>query len=103
VVGVRSRGRFLHNELVQPRRTSGTRYGNDQPPAVAITKAQLDRLALLYVAASVRGGRWLIPAFHATIDEGLPGGHDDPQGFDLTQWARSLKRTVAAINATPRR
>jgi hypothetical protein len=103
VVGVRSRGRFLHNELVQPRRTSGTRYDNDQPPAAAITKAQLDRLALLYVAASVRGGRWLIPAFHATIDEGLPGGHDDPQGFDLAQWARSLERTIAAINAIPRR
>lgn len=98
VVGPTSRGRFLHHELIQPRRTSGRHHRNDEPPPVAITSAQLDRLALIYVAASVRAGRWLIPAFHGTIDEDLPGGHDDPQGFDLTEWARALERTVLAIS-----
>lgn len=104
VLGAESRGRFLHNEVVQPRRTSGLHgYENDQPPEIAFTQPQLDRLALAYVAASVRDGRWLIPAFHATVDEGLPAAHDDPQGFDLAQWARSIERTVAAISAMPRR
>ena len=104
VLGAESRGRFLHNEVVQPRRTSGLHgYENDQPPELAFTPAQLDRLALAYVAASVRDGRWLIPAFHAVIDEGLPAGHDDPQGFDLALWTRSIERTVAAISAFPRR
>lgn len=103
VIGAESRGRFLHNEVVQPRRTSGLHgYENDQPPEIAFTQPQLDRLALAYVAASVRDGRWLIPGFHAVIDEGLPAAHDDPQGFDLEQWAGSVERTVAAIKALPR-
>lgn len=104
VIGPDSRGRFLHNEVVQPRRTSGLHgYENDQPPDLAFTPAQLDRLALAYVAASVRDGRWLIPAFHAVIDEGLPAGHDDPQGFDLADWAGRVERTVKATSAFPRR
>lgn len=97
VVGPTSRGRFLHHELIQPRRTSGRRYRNDQPPDIAITPAQIERLAITYVAASVRAGRWLIPAYHATVDEDLPGGHDDPQGFDLAVWTEALERTVTAI------
>lgn len=97
VVGPRSRGRFLHHELIQPRRTSGRYYPNDQHPDPAITPAQLDRLALLYVAASIRAGRWLIPAFHAGIDDGLPGGHDDPKGFELEAWTRAVERTVTDI------
>ena len=99
VVGPTSRGRFLHHEIIQPRRTSGRRHNNDEPPPVAITPEQLDRLALVYVAASIRAGQWLIPAFHATIDEGLPGGHDDPQGFDLAEWTQVLERTVLAISS----
>lgn len=95
----RSRGRFLHNELVQPRR-SATR----QPPAyqelapdMAFMPAQLDRLALAYVAASVRAGRWLIPAYHAVVDERLPGGHDDPQRFDLQDWSARVAALAAAV------
>lgn len=100
VVGPTSRGRFLHHELIQPRRTSGRRHQNDEPPPIAITPAQLDRLALIYVAASVRAGRWLIPAFHGTIDENLPGGHDDPQGFELEHWVRTVERIAAAVSRT---
>lgn len=99
VLGVASRGRFLHNELVQPRRTSGQYHPNDAPPFVATTPAQLHRLALAYVAASVRAGRWLIPAFHAVVDEGLPGGHDDPQGFDMERWAESVEKIASAMDS----
>ena len=61
-------------------------------PSPGFTAQQLDRLALLYVAASVRRGQWLLPAFHAAIDAGIPNAHDDPQNFDLDGWLASLER-----------
>lgn len=106
---VPSRGLFLHNELVQPRRSDPPgSVGNDRlapaPPLQAVTDAQLDRLALAYVAASVRAGRWLVPAFHAAIDEGLGDGHDDPQRFRLGDWAGRVARVRdAARVAVPGR
>lgn len=92
VIGVPSRGLFLHIELVQPRRRDPKVGGeNDQiAPDPGFTQAQYDRLAQLYVAASVRGGTWLIPAFHGAIDDGIKGAHDDPQNFDLEQFAASV-------------
>ena len=60
------KGLFLHVELIQPRRAAGHGRRNDaQSPTPAFTTAQYDRLALLYVIASVRASRWLIPAYHA--------------------------------------
>ena len=59
-------------------------------PDPGFSDAQYERLALLYVAASVRRGEWLIPAFHAAIDSGFAGGHDDPQKFDLGKWAAAI-------------
>lgn len=50
----------------------------------------MDRLALTYIAASVRRGEWLVPAFHAVVDEGLANGHDDPQNFDVADWSQHL-------------
>lgn len=99
VVGQASRGRFLHIENEQPRRSSPTQSpGNDAiAPTPGFTDAQLHRLALVYIAASVRAGIWLIPAQHALIDSGIPGGHDDPQNFDLGKWAASVDETAAAI------
>jgi hypothetical protein len=64
---------------------------------LAFTPAQQDRLALLYVVASVRAGAWLIPAYHATIDENLAGGHDDPQGFNLADWASRVDALAARL------
>lgn len=104
---VRAKGLFLHIENVQPRRCA------EQPPAhcyrtnpktgarecrldskvgpePGFSDAQLDRLALVYLAASVRRKQWLVPAFHAALDAGIPGGHDDPQNFDLDRWANKL-------------
>jgi len=75
------RGLLLHNELIQPHRcnpqlrvccqhVNGDTQCNDAiAPEPGFSAAQLDRLALLYVAASVRRGKWLIPAFHGVIDD----------------------------------
>jgi hypothetical protein len=99
-VGEASRGRFLHVENVQPRRTdpTGPPHNDRIGPDPGFTHAQYRTLALLYVLASARAGTWLIPAFHANIDRGIEGAHDDPQHFDLAafdgelaQWLRRLR------------
>jgi hypothetical protein len=51
-----------------------------------LSNAQMQKLALTYIAASVRAKMWLIPAYHAAIDDGIFNGHDDPQHFDLARW-----------------
>ena len=93
------RGLFIHVELIQPRRRDpGGGANNDAiAPSPGFTAKQLDRLALLYVAASVRRGQWLLPAFHATVDAGIPDAHDDPQNFDLDGWMASLERLLAEL------
>jgi len=90
------KGLFLHVELVQPRRSqAGRGRRNDaQSPDPGFTAAQYDRLALLYVIASVRAEHWLVPAFHAAIDSGLRNGHDDPLGFEIASFADSLNRLI---------
>ncbi|WP_146009733.1 hypothetical protein [Janthinobacterium sp. ROICE36] len=92
-------GLFLHVELVQPRNSvPGGGKGNDGlAPDPGFTPAQYDRLALLYIAASVRKGKWLIPAFHAVLDTGFANGHDDPQNFSLAEWSASLSRLHSAL------
>jgi hypothetical protein len=99
------RGLLLHNELIQPRRcnprvsvccrrdTSGEQHCNDaMAPEPGFSIPQLDRLALLYVAASTRRGQWLIPTFHGVIDDEFgSNAHDDPQHFDLNLWASRLQ------------
>jgi hypothetical protein len=94
ILGERVRGRFLHVENLQPRREdpSGAQ-GNDRiAPAPGFTSRQYRTLALLYVLASARASVWLIPAFHANIDRGIPEAHDDPQNFDLFLFDRQLSR-----------
>jgi len=93
------KGLFLHNEMIQPRRSApGRGRRNDaRSPDPAFTAAQYDRLALLYVIASVRAERWLIPAFHAAIDAQIANGHDDPLNFDVDSFARSLEGVIAKL------
>ena len=93
------KGLFLHVELIQPRRRApGFGRRNDaQAPTPGFTPAQYDRLALLYVIASVRAGTWMIPAFHAPIDADIRGGHDDPQNFDLQMFARGLDDVMRTL------
>jgi hypothetical protein len=90
------KGLFLHIELIQPRR-SGARGGDARSPDPAFSPAQYDRLALLYTIASVRAGRWLIPAFHAALDANIRNGHDDPLNFDIENFAASLDRLAEKL------
>jgi hypothetical protein len=118
---VRAKGLFLHVENVLPRRCEpdpaapapwGCRRWdpleawwvcrNDRiGPDPGFSDPQLDRLALVYVAASVRRGAWLIPAFHAAVDAGIPEAHDDPQNFDLARWAERLGKLLAELQSPP--
>lgn len=99
VLGAQGKGLFLHVELLQPRRTEPTGpAGNDAiAPQPGFTSAQYANLALLYALASARGGTWLIPAYHATIDEGLANAHDDPQNFDLDRFGDALAVLRASL------
>jgi hypothetical protein len=92
VVGIPAKGLFLHVELIQPRRRDprGGSQNDAVAPTPGFTESQLDRLALVYTAASIRRGSWLIPAYHSVLDAGLRNAHDDPQAFDLDLWARRL-------------
>ncbi|MGE8063747.1 hypothetical protein [Pseudomonas sp. NPDC089569] len=107
-----TRGRFLHIENVQlrtvdvkegqnPRFTEG-KYKDDcindriaEKPG--FTQVQYERLALVYIAASHRAGQWLIPAYHLAVDDGLKGGHDDPQNFDLNVFGSKICGHLAAL------
>jgi hypothetical protein len=93
------KGLFLHVEMIQPRRSAPghSRYNDAQPPSPAFTTAQYDRLALLYTIASVRAGRWLIPAYHASIDAGIRDGHDDPMGFDPETFGNSINLLIEKL------
>lgn len=88
----KAKGLQIHVELVQPRRSDPDWFaGNDAfAPDHGFTDEQYERLALLYIAASVRRGLWLIPGFHCAVDAGIPEAHDDPQNFDLAAFARKL-------------
>ena len=104
VIGMPAKGLFLHVENQQPRRADPNGPpGNDRiAPVAGLSPKQVDTLAMVYVIASVRAGRWLIPAFHAAIDEGLPDAHDDPQRFDLGAFDRAVSRVIHDIRRHPR-
>ena len=93
-IGVASRGLFLHTEFAQPRRRdpAGPAHNDLIAPLPGFTDAQYAQMALLYAAASARRGDWLVPAFHATLDEGIVGAHDDPQHFEIACFALALER-----------
>ncbi|BAN27204.1 hypothetical protein [Caballeronia insecticola] len=94
--GPNSRGLFLHVENVQLRiaelkpgdaaMVNGDCRNDRIAQTPGLSDAQMQKLALTYIAASVRAKKWLIPAYHAAIDDGISNGHDDPQHFDLTRW-----------------
>jgi hypothetical protein len=96
------KGLFLHTELIQPRRRDPKfGRGNDYlAPQPGFTPAQYDALALVYTVASVRAGFWMIPAFHAVLDEGIRNKHDDPQNFELDAFAGSLGRLIDELKGS---
>jgi hypothetical protein len=93
------KGLQLHIELVQPRRRSpGGPPQNDLiAPVPGFTQRQYERLALLYVCASFRRGTWMIPSYHAAIDAGIKGAHDDPQNFELAAFAEKLNALLKTL------
>ncbi len=95
------RNAFLHIENIQPRiRDRSVAFPNDAiAPEPGFSEAQLERLALVYVIASVRSGKWLIPAYHSPMDLGYPDRHDDPQNFDLQTWAAKLQTIIEEIRS----
>ena len=99
IIGESVRGRFLHVENVQPRRedAEGPPHNDRIGPEPGFTKAQYRTLALLYVLASSRAGSWMVPAFHANIDRGIPEAHDDPQHFDLDAFDREVSLWVRRL------
>lgn len=101
MIGEAVRGRFLHVENVQPRREDplGPPHNDRIGPDPGLTHAQYRTLALLYVLASARAGTWMIPAFHANIDRGIPGAHDDPQHFDQDAFDLEVARWATRLGA----
>lgn len=102
LIGASARGLFIHIELLQPRRRdrAGGPKNDALAPTPGFTAVQYERLAQLYTAASVRAGRWLVPAFHAAIDEGLANAHDDPQNFVLADFVTALEQLLDAVGGT---
>lgn len=100
ILGTISRGLFIHIELIQPRRYPPGNDGNAPvAPNPGFTDIQYQKLALLYLCASVRKGDWLVPAFHANIDEKLNDGHDDPQNFETEKFTTEILKLVSALKA----
>lgn len=109
----RTRGLFLHVENVQLRtvavepgesawvldkKTKEKKCRNDrvaQQPG--FTQIQYSRLALVYIAASHRAGKWLVPAYHLAIDKGVGDAHDDPQNFDLNDFGSKICGHLEAL------
>jgi hypothetical protein len=97
-------GLFIGIENIQPRIGAPAvpapgRKANDLiAPVPGFTPAQYRRLALLYVAAGVRQGRWLIPAFHAVVDSRYADGHDDPQNFDMPAFSDAVREHLDKLS-----
>lgn len=95
-VGKRSKGRFLHVGLLQPVRTA---ENGISIPAQPFTPAQYERLALVYLAASRRAGRWLIPVYAAELNKKgketvILGG---PKGFSMSAWADAIREVYREL------
>jgi hypothetical protein len=94
------KGMQIHIELIQPRRLDpkDSNPKNDRiAPEPGFTDEQYQRLALLYICASVRRGIWMVPAYHAAVDAGIKDAHDDPQNFDLNRFAKHLSKLIRKI------
>ncbi|MFZ2754071.1 MAG: hypothetical protein WAZ48_11560 [Lysobacteraceae bacterium] len=107
-LGESTRGRFLHIENVQLRRpeveadapltnAEGHCVNDRIAQRPGFTPKQMRLLALAYIAASIRAGEWMIPAYHAVIDASFAGGHDDPQNFDLVAWSEVIDAVASDI------
>jgi hypothetical protein len=87
------RGKMIHCELENLSAKRGT------PPADPYTEFQYRAAALAYVFASYRAGEWLTVAAHISVDLGIPGGHEDPRGFDYGKLHRLISAMVGVQTA----
>lgn len=96
---------FVGVENIQPRvgepkiPMPGAKANDFDAPNPGFTAKQYERLALLYLVASARRGHWLIPAFHAALDQFYADGHDDPQRFDIATFSAEVQKHSEAITA----
>jgi 3D (Asp-Asp-Asp) domain-containing protein len=96
---------FVGIENIQPRIGSPSIPSNPnkvndfEAPSPGFSAKQYERLALLYVVASARRGQWLIPAFHAVLDQFYADGHDDPQRFDMQAFSAEVEKLSDAVPA----
>jgi hypothetical protein len=94
---------FVGIENIQPRigdppiPPAGKRLNDAEAPTPGFAPAQYDRLALLYLVASTRRGQWLIPVFHAVLDQMYADGHDDPQRFDMPAFSAAVQKHLDAL------
>jgi hypothetical protein len=94
---------FIGIENIQPRigapkiPAPGKKANNFEAPQPGFSAKQYDRLALLYLVASARWGQWLIPTFHAVVDQQYADGHDDPQHFDMTTFSSAVQKQIEAL------
>lgn len=94
-----SRGLFIHVELVQPRKSQPGKWKDNDilAPDPGFSDDQYEKLALLYICTSARAGNWLVPVYHAVLDEGMANGHDDPQNFELDKFSTSIEKLVKEL------
>jgi hypothetical protein len=97
-------GNFIHIENIQPRRSTRRRRPYNDLIAISpgFTDKQYERLALLYLTASTRKEGWLIPSFHAVIDEGIKDAHSDPQNFEMNKWVKNIQNLYHRIKQESR-
>ncbi len=94
---------FIGVENIQPRigspkiPSNANKLNDFDAPSPGFSEKQYERLALLYVVASARRGKWLIPAFHAVLDQFYADGHDDPQKFDMKAFSAAVKQLTEDI------
>ncbi|WP_404713866.1 hypothetical protein [Sphingomonas sp. MMS24-J13] len=99
----RAIGHFVGIENIQPRLPSPVpppsreRMNDLDAPDPGFTDPQYARLALLYIVASTRHGRWLIPAYHAVVDSLYLDRHDDPQKFDVGRFDAAIAAHLKAM------
>ncbi len=84
------------SRTIRPRRKHPSQPDGNAPMP-GFSPAQYDRLALLYLMASVRAHTGLVPAFHAAIDQGMSDGHDDPQNFSLEDFDAAFGLLLASV------
>lgn len=91
-----ARAVFAHVENIQPRIKPAGSWGW-RAPEPGLSQLQERRLAEAYIVASLHAGRWLIPAYHFNIDQGMINAHDDPQNMNLVSWVNQIEKIEAAI------